>query len=46
MKIRFASKVILFKEILEYANVINICYILQSSYLQIRIPNRLTWAIV
>jgi hypothetical protein len=46
MKTCFASKVILFQETLEYANVINICYTWQSSSLQVRVPSGLTWAIV
>jgi hypothetical protein len=45
VKTRFASKVIIFQEILEYVNVINICYTRQSSALQAKVPNGLTWAI-
>ncbi len=46
MKTHFVSKVILFQETLEYANVINLCYTWQSSFLQIKVPSGLTWAIV
>ncbi len=42
----FASKVIIFQETLEYANVINICYTQQSSTLRAKVPSELTWAIV
>jgi hypothetical protein len=45
VKTRFASKVTLFQETLEYVNAINICYTQQSSTLQVRVPNGLTWAI-
>jgi hypothetical protein len=39
MKTCFAPKVILiFQEALEYANVINICYMWQNSSLQVKVP--------
>jgi hypothetical protein len=41
----FASKVIIFQETLGVVNAINICYRQQSSYLQARVLNNLTWAI-
>jgi hypothetical protein len=43
-KTHFASKAILFKETLEYVNVINLCYIQQSSATQAG-PSGFTWAI-
>ena len=45
VKTRFASKVTLFQETLEYASAINICYQRQSLQLQARVPSGLTWAI-
>ena len=45
VKTRFASKVILFQETLEYADAINICYAAQSLKLQARVPTGVTWAV-
>lgn len=45
VKTRFASKVVLFQETLEYADAINICYRRQSLKLQERVPSGLTWAV-
>jgi hypothetical protein len=45
VKTHFASKVIIFQETFEYANVINIYYTWQSSALQAKVPNGLTWTI-
>ncbi|KAG0573230.1 hypothetical protein KC19_VG160100 [Ceratodon purpureus] len=45
VKTRFASKVVLFQEMLEYADAINICYRGQSLKLQERVPSGLTWAV-
>jgi hypothetical protein len=45
VKTRFASKVVLFQETLEYSLAIIICYQRQSLQLQACIPSGLTWAI-
>ncbi len=39
MKTRFASRVILFQETLEYMNAINMYYGYQATHLQARVPN-------
>lgn len=43
MKTRFASRIVLFQETLEYALAINICYRKQSLALQARVPDGLIW---
>jgi hypothetical protein len=46
MKTKFVSKVVLFRETLEYARAITICYSHQSLHLQAHVSFSLTWAIV
>jgi hypothetical protein len=45
MKIRFAFRVILFQETLEYMNALNMCYGRQTTHLQAHVLDGQTWAI-
>jgi hypothetical protein len=44
VKTRFASKIVLYQEMLEYNCAITLCYHRQSLHLQVQVPSNSMWA--